>query len=219
LTGIEAGLSRTKLAERLREERNPEVLGEYVGHPAWQVRLEAIQSLGHSDSPAAERHLLHVLANSHDKADLSFANSALGRVGSHAAIPALARFIHHPVEDVKCSAIHALGVLGDSSLTPLYLDALSDRSWAAKWYAMAAIHRNGDMRAVGPVIDQLRKVLSRDRKRKVAGWTEVMYGLDFLGRWQASDPSAAQLIEWVRSSRLDRLDSAEREWFETTLGR
>jgi HEAT repeat protein len=213
------GLSRTKLADRLRKERDPEVLGGYVDHPAWQVRFEAIQSLGESNSPAAERHLLQVLANSHDKADLSSANAALGRVGSHAAIPALAGLIHHPVEDVKCSAIHALGLLGDGSLTPLYLDALSDRSWVAKWYAIGAIHRNGDQRAVGPVIDRMHAVLSRDRKTAVGGWTEVMYGLDFLGRWQTTNPSAAQTIEWVRSNRMDRLHPTEREWFETTFAR
>jgi hypothetical protein len=219
LTEVEAGPSRTKLAERLRTERDPQVLGAYVVHPAWQVRLEAIKSLGESGSPRAERHLLHVLENSHDKADLSFANAALSRVGSHAAIPLLAGFIHHPVEDVKCSAIHALGVLGDSSITPLYLDALSDRSWVAKWYAMGAIQRTGDARAVGPVIGRLRIVLGRDRKTVVGGWTEVMYALDFLRRWQETDRSAAQMIEWVRSTRLDRLHPAEREWFESTFGR
>ena len=219
MTGVEAGLSRTKLAERLRTERDPDVLGAYVAHPAWQVRLEAIKSLGESGSPAAEQHLLHVLANSHDKSDLSFASAALGRVGSNAAIPVLARFIHHPVEDVKCSAIHALGVLGDASFTPLYLDALSDRSWVAKWYAMGAIHRTGDARAVVPVIDRLRIVLGRERKTAVGGWTEAIYGLDFLRRWQETDPSAAEMIEWVRSKRLGRLQPAEREWFEMTFGR
>ena len=204
---------------RLHDERDPEVLGQFIGHPAWQVRLEAIQSLGESGSPAAEPHLLQVLAKSRDKADLSFANAALGRVGSQAAIPALAGFIHHPAEDVKSSAIHALGVLGDSSLTPIYLDALSDRSWVAKWYAMGAIHRNGDARAAGPVIERLRAVLTRDRKTAVGGWSEVMYGLDFLRRWRDTDPSAAQMIEWVRSKSLDRLDPHEREWFESTFGR
>jgi HEAT repeat protein len=204
---------------RLHEERDPEILGQFIGHPAWQVRLEAIQSLGESGSPTAEPHLLQVLAKSRDKADLSFANAALGRVGSQASIPALAGFIHHPVEDVKSSAIHALGVLGDSSLTPLYLDALSDRSWVAKWYAMGAIHRHGDARAVGPVIDRLRALLARDRKTAVSGWTEVMYGLDFLRQWRETDPSAAQMIEWSRSKRLDRLHPDERKWFESTFGR
>jgi HEAT repeat protein len=215
--GIEVGLSRTKLVERVREERDPEVLGAFIDHRAWQVRWEAIRSLGESGSPGAERHLIQVLATSRDTGDLTLANAALGRVGSPDAIPALARLAHHPVEDVKCSAIHALGVLGDSSLTALYLEALSDRSSVAKWYAMGAIHRNGDERAIGPVVDRLRTVLSRERKTLVGGWSEVTYALDFLRRWQAADSSASATIEWVRSNRLDRLQSDEREWFESTF--
>jgi HEAT repeat protein len=216
--GIEVGLTWTKLVERLRWERDPEVLGGFIGHRAWQVRWEAIQSLGKSGSPAAERPLLQVLSTSHDKGDLTFANAALGQVGSRAAIPALSGFLHHPVEDVKVSAIHALGVLGDSSLTPLYLDALSDRSWIAKWSALGAIHRNGDGRAVGPVIERLRTILGRERRTIIGGWSEVMYALDFLKRWRTSDSAASEAIEWVRSNRLDRLQSDERAWFVVTFG-
>jgi HEAT repeat protein len=216
--GIEAGLSRTELVQRLRVERDPEVLGAFIDHRAWQVRWAAIESLGKSESPAAEQYLLKVLATTGDKSDLPLANSALGRVGSRAAIPALAELIHHPVEDVKASAIHALGVLGDSTLTPLYLDALSDRSWVAKWSAIEAIHRNGDERAIGPVVVRLRAVLNRERRTNVGGWTEPMYALDFLRRWQAVDASAGDTIEWVRSKRLDRLQPDEREWFVSAFG-
>jgi HEAT repeat protein len=103
--GIEAGLSRAKLIQRLRVERDPEILGAYIGHRAWQVRWEAIEGLGRSQSPAAEKYLLQVLAASDNKYDLSLANGALGKVGSRAAIPALMGFVHHPVVDVKCTAI------------------------------------------------------------------------------------------------------------------
>lgn len=215
--GIEAGLTRPQLVERLRQERDPEVLGAYTGHRAWQVRIAAIQGLGNGDSPAAERYLLQVLETSSDGFDLSSANAALSRVGSEASIPGLTRLIHHPIDDVKGSAINALSVLGDQSLTPVYLDALSDRSWTAKWYAMAAIHRKGDARAIRPVAERLRKVLSRERRTAILGWSEVMYALDFLRRWQDIDPIPTQTIEWVRSDRLDRLQDAEREWFLSTF--
>lgn len=122
------------------------------------------------------------------------------------------------MEDVKVSAIQALGKLGDSTQTPLYLDALSDRSWVAKWSAMGAIHRSGDERAIGPVVERLRTVLSRARRTNVGGWTEPMYALDFLKRWQAVDASARSTIEWVRLSRLGRLQPDEREWFLSTFG-
>ena len=45
-----------------------------------------------------------------------------------------------------------------------------------------------------------------------------MYALDFLGRWREADPIADRTIAWVRSDRLDRLQSAEREWFLSTFG-
>jgi HEAT repeat protein len=215
---IEAGLSRTKLVERLRQERDTAVLGAFTGHRAWQVRWEAINSLGDTDSPDAERYLLQVIASSDDAGDLTNASAALGRVGSQAAIPALSGLIHHSVEDVKSSAIQALGLLGDASLTPLYIDALSDRSWVAKWAAMAAIHRNGDERAIGPVVERLHTGLSRERRTNLGGWTEVMYAIDFLARWRSVDQSAGEAIDWVRSSRMDRLQPHERDWFESTFG-
>jgi hypothetical protein len=214
--GIEAGLSRTELRERLQAERDTDVLGEFITHPAWQVRWAAIESLGEVASPAAERFLLQVLATSRADGDLVLANAALGKVGTQAAIPSLAELIHHNVDDVKCSAINALSLLGDSSLTPVYLDALSDRSWIAKWYAVMAIHRNGDERAIGPVSDRLRSVLSRDRRTMIGGWSEVMYALDFLRRWPA-DASANSTIEWART-RIHRLQPDERTWFESTFG-
>jgi HEAT repeat protein len=210
--------SRKDHVARLRDERDPEVLATFTSHRAWQVRLEAIESLGKTGSPAAEPFLLQVLATSNDQYDLAFASSALCRVGSKAAIPALTGLVHHPVEDVKCSAIGALGVLGDSSLTPTYLDALSHRSWAAKTYAMKAIHQNGDERAIGPVVDRVHAILGRERTRIVLPWSEIMYALDYLRRLESADPRPKQAIEWVRSKRLGRLQTDERRWFESTFG-
>jgi HEAT repeat protein len=216
---VDPNLSRTALVARMREERDPDVLGAFTSHRAWQVRVAAIESLGKTGSPAAEPYLLEVLATSDDQYDLTFANSALSRVGSKVAIPALTALVHHPVEDVRCSAISALGVLGDPSLTPIYLDALSDRSWAAKLYAMKAIHQNGDERAIGPVVNRVHAILGRERTRIVVPWTEIMYALDYLRRWESADPRPQEAIEWVRSSRLGRLQKDERRWFESTFGR
>jgi len=210
--------TRHQLVARLTAERDPDVLGEYVHHPAWQVRWAAIESLGKSGSPKAEGPLLAVLRTSADARDYPWANAALGRVGSKAAIPALSALIHHQIEDVKGSAIAALGAIGDASLTPTYLDALSDRSWVAKWAAMGAIARNADERAVEPVSQRVRAILSRERKRDLGGTTEVMYALEFLDRWSSSNPVAAETIEWVRTSALGRLLKEERTWFDTKFG-
>jgi HEAT repeat protein len=210
--------TRQKLVARLTDERDPEVLGQYVHHPAWQVRWAAIASLGKSGSPMAEGPLLAVLQTNPDARDYPFASAALGRVGSMAAVPALTALMHHRIEDVKASAIAALGAIGDASLTPTYLDALSDRNWVAKWAAMGAIARNADERAIAPVSERVRSILSRERKRDLGGTTEVMYALEFLDRWSTSSPIAADTIAWVRSKALARLLKEERAWFETKFG-
>jgi HEAT repeat protein len=207
---------RQPLIARLQSERDPEVLGRYVHDRAWQVRWAAIQSLGKSESLDAEAPLLEVLAENEPN-DLPFANTALGRVGSKAAIAALTGLIHHPIEDVKASAIRALESLGDASLTPTFLDALSDRSWVAKWYAMAAIAAHADERAIDAVNERLRASLRRDRKTSVAGMTEVMYALTYLGRWRPTHPDADEAIRWVREEAIGRLHPNERTWFDATF--
>jgi hypothetical protein len=83
---------------------------------------------------------------------------------------------------------------------------------------MAAIHRIGDSRAIGPVVERLHAALSRERRTNLGGWTEVMYAIDFLARWRPVDSSAGEAIDWVRSSRMDRLQPHERDWFESTFG-
>jgi HEAT repeat protein len=208
--------TRQKLVARLSLERSPEILGQYVHHAAWQVRWAAIESLGKSGSPDAEAPLVAVLRTNPDARDFPFAAAALRKVGSKAAIPALAALIHHPTEDVKASAIGALGVLGDASLTPTYLEALSDRSWVAKWYAMGAIAARADDRAISPVSERVRSILSRDRKTNVGETTELMYALEFLDRWR-SNAIADQVIRWVRTNAISRLDERERAWFEATI--
>jgi HEAT repeat protein len=210
--------TRQQLVARLTAERDPKVLGQYVHHPAWQVRWAAIESLGRSGSPEAEGPLLGVLRTNADARDYPFANAALGRVGSKAAIPALTALIHHRIEDVKGSAVAALGAIGDASLTPIYLEALSDRNWVAKWAAMGAIARNADERAVAPVSERVRSILSRERKRNLGGTTEVMYALAYLDRWSSSSPIAAETIGWVREKGLARLFKEERVWFESRFG-
>lgn len=210
------GASRARLVSLLREERDPATLGRWTRHPAWQVRHQAIQSLGATASAEAESPLLEALQTSTDPFDLAYASASLSRVGTAASIPALARLIDHPVEDVKTSAINAIAAVGGPAEMPLFLRALADRSWVAKWYAMAAIHRHGDLGAIDAVIRRLRAMLSRERKTRIAGWTELMYAVDYLRRWEASDPRVSDVLRWVRRERWHRLSDEERTWWESS---
>jgi HEAT repeat protein len=210
--------TREHLVERLKLERDPAVLAAYVRHASWQVRWQAMESLAASHSPDAVAPLLGVLEDPRHRDDLPGANAALGALGSKAAIPALTALIHHPVEDVKTSAIHALKEIGDASLTPVYLDALSDRSWVAKWYAMHALAEHGDDRAIDAVCDRLRASLSRDRKTNIGGMSEVDYALVYLHRWRTSNVRAEDTIRWVRNKAYDRLHPAERTSYAELFG-
>jgi hypothetical protein len=207
--------SRYELARELSEERDPTALARYVRHKSWLIRWEAIQSLGKSDSPEAEPILLDLLREPVDRKDLPFANSALGQVGSAAAVPALGALIHDRSEDIKTSAIHALMEVGDPSLTPLFIDALADPFWAAKAYAMHALDRHGDQRAIAAVSKRVRVILSRDRYRNYGGWTELMFGLDYLSRWRESSAAAETLA--LVPQRWVRLSVPERRWFTATF--
>jgi len=209
-------VSRTRLVELIQVERDPGTLGLYIHHRAWQVRWAAINSLGATGTREAEPFLIEVLNENPDPMDWPLANSALGRVGSSAAIPALSRLIHHSNEDAKGSAILALAAIGGAELTPTYLDALTDRSWTAKWAALSAIDQSADDRAIGPVIERLRVILGHDRKIQQGGRTDVMCALSYLNR-QAANRDAQAAIDWVRSTKLGRLQPDERRWFEATF--
>ena len=103
------------------------------------------------------------LASPADDYDRIYASAALGECGTRAAIPALTVQIHHPKEDVKCAAIYALSGVGGPPELAIFLHALTDRSPAAKWHAMAAIARHGTQQAIGPVCDRVRVILRRRR--------------------------------------------------------
>src|SRR5262249_12222153 len=209
--------TRLTLIHRLRAERDPKILPNYTDPSSCQVRAATISSLAESKPADAEAALLDILRAARHRADLPFVNAALGKVGSRAAIPVLATFIHDRVEDIKASAIAALEQLGDASTTPIYLDALSDRSWVAKSYAMSAIARRADDRAIGPVHKRVRASLARPRHGNGAGDSELIYALRCLARWQSTHADAADGLAWARAHQR-HMTSWERSWFSSTFG-
>lgn len=202
---------------RIGSERDPHVLGQFALRSRGVERMEALVTLGEMGSPEAEPYLIEVIRGEPDPFATPMANASLGKVGSTRAIPYLTRFIHHPVEDVKQSAIAALSALGDASLTPVYLDALSDRSWGAKWYAMKAIHQRGDERAIGPVAERVKIILAKKPKTNIGGWSELMYALDFLRKWSERSSEARAMLAWA-AGRQRFFRDPELAWYENTFG-
>jgi HEAT repeat protein len=131
------------------------------------------------------------------------------RQGHHP--PAHAAQIHHPKDDVKSSAINALAEVGNASILPVLLDALTDRSAVAKWYAMIAVDRHGDQRAIEPVCERVRVILSRQRNRQQAPRSELLAALQFLARHR-DDPRAETTLAWAISKRFAYLTDDEAHW-------
>jgi hypothetical protein len=199
---------------RLPEVPDCTVLLPLVPHKWWDVRQAAISALAKCrPDPRIESALLDLLAETEDNYDRISANAALGDCGSARAIPALAGQIHHRMDDVKCSAIFALAKLGDASVLPVFLDALTDRSVTARHYAMLAIDQHGTQDAVGPLCERVRVILAR--RRRAAG-PELLQCLQFLARF-CGDEQAEATLSWVRRNRLDYLTPHEATWIRTLI--
>jgi hypothetical protein len=200
-----------------RQERIPDCrpILRVLRDKRWMVRQAAIGALRACRDPRAEDALINVLEQSEDPFDLVYANAALGRIGTERSFPALARHIHHSKDDVKASALYALAIVGNTTLTPLFLDALRDRSQVAKEYAINALHKHGDSSAVPAVCARIRDILKRDRKTRTMPKTELMAAVEFVMRFrydEAVGPLVEATLDWLRP-RVNRLFPEEQDWF------
>jgi HEAT repeat protein len=74
----------------------------------WLVRHAAIQALRHTDSPAVEDQLLHLLEATSDPYDMTYCQATLNEIGSPKAIPFLEKNLKSRKVDVKMSAKFAI---------------------------------------------------------------------------------------------------------------
>jgi HEAT repeat protein len=74
----------------------------------WLVRHSAIQALRHTDSPAVEDQLLHLLEATSDPYDMTYCHATLNEIGSARAIPFLEKNLKSRKRDVKMSAKFAI---------------------------------------------------------------------------------------------------------------
>ncbi|KWC32124.1 hypothetical protein WL48_21595 [Burkholderia ubonensis] len=74
----------------------------------WLVRHSAIQSLKRCQSAEAEDKLLEILAATSDPYDVIYCHATLNQIGTHKALPALARNLKSRKRDVKASAKAAI---------------------------------------------------------------------------------------------------------------
>lgn len=183
----------------------------------WLVRQTAISALGSCPLPEAEETLIAILNFSSDHLDLTYASAALGKIGTKRAIPALMRMLDASTEDVKTSSLAALTQIGDVSILPFLLKALANSNGHVKMYAMNGILRHGDERAIDPVIERVKQIVSRERKQEIIP-SELVEALEFLLRYASTDKRITELVHTIYTKKLDRLFPEERKWLEAHRG-
>ncbi len=210
------------LLDGLRDQQaipDCEPLVGLIADRRWMVRHAAIRALGKCRTPRAEDVLIHVLERSQDPHDLIYANASLALVASTRAIQALRRHIHSRKDDVKASALYALSQIDDPRVPPILLDALTDRSRAAKEYAIRGLHKIGNASAVPAVCARIRAILKRQRKSITVPKTELIVAVDFVARFRKDPQTSLEVettLQWV-ATRWDYLTLAERAWLSDLL--
>ena len=181
-----------------------------VGDDRWLVRHAAIRALSKCVSPQAEIILLERAARTNDPYDLIYINASLAVMGSSKSIPYLEKACRHQKQDVACSAIGALTRIGSVEQLPLFIDRLEKGRWVVKSYAMTAIEKHGDERAIEAVLSRVGKILSRKRKVEQLPRSELIEGLSFLYEYRRKDQRIAKLFEYTIPRKLDVLFETER---------
>ena len=109
------------LSREICKLTNPKEVEKYTYSDRWMIRQEAIKRLGEIGNDKSIERLIKILKTSEDKYDLIYTNSALGKLRAKSAVPVLLKHINSKKIDVACSAIYALGEIGDKSAIP-YLE-------------------------------------------------------------------------------------------------
>jgi HEAT repeat protein len=216
--------TQTALLDALRTMRRPPPfdtvgpLSELSTDKRPAVREAAIQALRNCSSPQAEDVLLEVLDRVTDRYCLTYANAALGDVGSKKAIPALERMLDQKADDVRGTAVHAIKKIAGGDALPLFVRVLvDDRSASVKWGAMLAINEHGDRSALEPVLQRVGSILRKKRAIGQLPKSELRAGLEFLARVGPDDPRVVAVFTKARAAG-DKLFREERAWLEETPG-
>ncbi|MFA6449912.1 MAG: HEAT repeat domain-containing protein [bacterium] len=202
-----------RLAEQAAVPFSPKLV-ECARDARWIVRYSAIDALGKCRHPEAEAALIEIIGASEDPNDLLRACASIGRAGSPESVPCLTAALENPKTEVKCAVLLALQQIGDASLTPVFLGALEDKANDVKWYAMGAIASVGDGRAVAPVIERVKKIVSSQRKANQSPKSELVFALEYLIRHIGADKTIPDFLRQIRAKHWGRLFEPEKEWFE-----
>ncbi len=118
-------ITRMATTERMGNAKNPlssHELIEALRDPSFNVRLEAVNSIGRMPPEPELIEALIAMLNE-EPSELTFAvTRALGRLGDARAIPPLRRLLFSGYHVLEASSARALSMLGDSDSIPLFWD-------------------------------------------------------------------------------------------------
>jgi hypothetical protein len=187
----------------------------FLDDKRWLVRQSAIIALGSCKSDKTEQDLLVSLQNPVDEKDLPYIIYSINKIHSKKAIPYLSPLINHKTVDVRCLAISALSVLGDSSLVPVFLEGLKDKSAIVKGYAMSALVKHGDETVVEPIIDRVKNILARKRQIEQLPKSDLIEGMEFLNRYRTENIQV--FFEWIKTKKREYLFDSEICWLRANI--
>jgi HEAT repeat protein len=181
----------------------------------YEIRNEAIEALGEYKTEEAENALIEFIATSKEPFDIVSANVSLGKCGTKRCIPYLVKLLQYPEQDVRCSAIYSLGILGDSTLTPIFINALEHRCTVTKAYAVSAIKKHGDERAILPICDYTKKYVSRKRKIQ-AEPSPLIEALKFLHKFVNDNEEVKKTFSYV-IKKENNVFRNEKHWIQNRI--
>jgi HEAT repeat protein len=175
--GVEGVQRQAVLAmEKLNDPRVFERLLTLVGNGSLQVRAAAARSLGRyradKNPESTQRNMRAIEALEKALNDPALpvvveAAASLGAMGAPEAAPVLARFLHHPSDNVRQAAAQALEQASNPSILPDLYQGLYDPVAAVRFSlvgALGKVAQGGGLREaeVAGVVKRLTEVLLRD---------------------------------------------------------
>lgn len=150
------------MTERMGQTKSPltvDELLEALHDPRFNVRFEAIISIGRMNS---DPRLVDALRGILDGTELSLSTMAawaLGRMGDESALPSLRKGLNSEYRSIRAHCARALATLGDTSIKPILLERLpTETDKGLKVAYAAALGRMGSPEvadAVFAVLDEM----------------------------------------------------------------
>ncbi|HEY3265888.1 MAG TPA: HEAT repeat domain-containing protein [Armatimonadota bacterium] len=189
----------------------------YLEDPRWLVRHAAIGALGRCAGGIAEGALIDVLRHHADPDDLIYALASLNNMGTARSVPDIVPLVAHAKAEVRAVALNTLASIGGPDLTPVYIQGLEDRVATVKCYAIFAIRRRADERAVESVRHRVKHLALHRPKTVLHGETELVTGLHYLERYRASNASVQALFDWIATVKWPVLSDVEKGYLRRDL--